>query len=68
MVQNKREASFIQHVSKIVEDNMKNEGFGVSELAARMNMSRSNLHRKIKSASGISVSQFIRNARLDSAL
>jgi len=47
---------------------MENEGFGVSELAGKMNMSRSNLHRKIKSATGISVSQFIRNARLERAL
>ena len=68
MVQNRREQLFIQHVSKIVEANMKNEGLGVSELASRLNMSRSNLHRKIKSATGISVSQFLRNARLDSAL
>jgi non-specific serine/threonine protein kinase len=68
MVQNRRKESFIQQVSSIVEANMKDEGFGVSELATRMNMSRSNLHRKIKSATGISVSQFIRNARLDSAL
>ena len=68
MVQNRREKSFIHRVSKMVEDNMKNEGFGVSELAARMNMSRSNLHRKIKSATGITVSQVIRNARLDRAL
>jgi non-specific serine/threonine protein kinase len=66
--QNRREESFIQHVSRIVEASMKDEGFGVSELAGRMNMSRSNLHRKIKSATGISVSQFIRNARLDKAL
>ena len=68
MVQNRREESFIQHASRTVEANMKSEGFGVSELAGRMNMSRSNLHRKIKSATGISVSQFIRKARLDRAL
>jgi predicted ATPase/AraC-like DNA-binding protein len=46
---------------------MKDEDFGVSELAREMNMSRSNLHRRIKSATGISVNQFIRNARLRKA-
>lgn len=33
-----------------------------------MNMSRSNLHRRIKSVTGKSVSQFIRNTRLNKAL
>ena len=47
---------------------MKDEGFGVSELAGEMNMSRSTLHRRIRSETGISVSQFIRNARLNRAL
>ena len=55
---NRGENSFIHHVSEIVEANMKDEGFGVSELAREMNMSRSNLYRKIKIATGFSVSQF----------
>ena len=47
---------------------MKDEGFGVSELANVMNMSRTTLYRKIKTGTGQSVSQFIRNARLNRAL
>jgi non-specific serine/threonine protein kinase len=61
-------ATFIQRVTRLIEANMKNEGFGVSELASKMNMSRSNLHRKVKSGTGLSVSQFIRIARLEKAL
>jgi len=47
---------------------MKDERFGVSELAGKMNMSRKTLYRRIKSLTGKSVSQFIRNSRLNKAL
>lgn len=67
-IQNKRQDSFIKGVMELFDLNMKDEGFGVSELASKMNISRTTLHRRIKSASGQSVSQFIRNARLNKAL
>lgn len=41
------------------------ERFGVSELAARMHMSRSNLLRRIKQSTNRSASQFIRDIRLE---
>ena len=44
------------------------EQFGVSELVEQFGVSRSQLHRKLKSATGQSVSQFIREIRLDEAL
>ena len=65
---NVREATFIERVNEFIASNIKDEGFRVSELANKMHMSRSNLHRRIKSGTGISVSQFIRNARLKKAL
>lgn len=46
---------------------MSDEQFGVSELANRMNMSRSNLLRKVKQETGASVSVFIRRVRLHHA-
>ncbi len=67
-LQNRRENAFAQHVNELVRANMKDEGFGVSELANVMNMSRTTLYRKIKTVTGHSVSQFIRNARLNRAL
>jgi len=67
-IQNKREDAFIKRVNEIIANNMKDERFGVSELAGRMNMSRKTLYRRIQSATGKSVSQFIRNARLDKAM
>ena len=67
-IRNNRDKNFIKTVNEIIEANLSNERFGVSELAGKMNMSRTTLHRRVKSAIGHSVSQFIRNARLSKAL
>lgn len=55
---------FLSQITAIVEENMSNEQFGVSELAHEMNMSRSNLLRKVKKLTKLSVSQLIRQVRL----
>jgi predicted ATPase/AraC-like DNA-binding protein len=60
--------SFTRCLNEIIEVNLSNERFGVSELAFKMNMSRKTLYRRIKSATGQSVSQFLRNKRLNKAL
>jgi predicted ATPase/AraC-like DNA-binding protein len=67
-IQNGSHKTFILRVNDVIASNLKDEKFGVSELARELNMSRSNLHRKIKSGTGISVSRYIRNARLSKAL
>ena len=67
-IQNRREATFIKRVNDLITANMKDERFGVSELAGKMNMSRKTLYRRIKSLTGFSVSQFIRNVRLNKAM
>jgi TolB-like protein/AraC-like DNA-binding protein/Tfp pilus assembly protein PilF len=59
---------FLNATTKVVIDNMSDERFGVSELAAEVGMSRSNLLRKIKKLTGLSVSQFIRQLRLKEAM
>lgn len=60
--------SFIEKLKAIVLANYTNEHFGVSDLVDQFGMSRSQLHRKLKVATGQSVSQFIREIRLDEAL
>ncbi len=67
-IQNRRMDTFIKGVNEIIVAKMKDEGFGVSELAKEMNISRTTLHRKIKSGTGQSVSQLIRDTRLKRAL
>ena len=58
---------FIEQAESLVIENMSDEKFGVSELAGALNMSRSNLLRKIKKHTGLSASQFIRQIRLEKA-
>ena len=58
---------FIQKLVVVIEDNLADENFGVSELAESISMSRSNLLRKVKQVTGESVSVLIRNVRLSNA-
>jgi len=58
------ENDFLSQIIAVVEKNISNEQFGVSELADEMNMSRSNLLRKVKKLTKLSVSQLIKEVRL----
>ncbi len=62
------ESDFISQIESIILENLSNEQFGVSELAEIMNMSRSNLLRKIKKNTQLSASQFIRQIRLKKSM
>ena len=55
---------FLEKLKKEVDDNLTNDQFSVEELARNIGMSRSQLHRKLSTATGQSVSQFIREYRL----
>lgn len=61
-------STFIEQAEALILENLGNEQFGVSELADAMNMSRSNLLRKIKKQAKLSASQFIRQVRLKEAM
>jgi len=62
------ENDFLKKINEIIEENLSDENFGVSELAAAAGMSRSNLLRKVKSLTNVSVSLFIRKVRLKKAM
>lgn len=62
------ENDFLKQITAVIEENLSNEQFGVSELAHEIGMSRSNLLRKVKKLTGLSVSQFIRQLRLNRAM
>ena len=59
---------FLEQLTDVVEKHIAEENFGVSELATAVGMSRSNLLRKVKKLTDLSVSQFIRQARLQKAM
>ena len=59
---------FLNRLTGIVLDNLANENFGVLELAKEAGISRSSVHRKLRSITHHSVSQFIREIRLQHAM
>lgn len=59
--------NFHDRINEVIDSNLTNEQFGVSELAKELNISRSSLHRKVKQATGITVSQLICRIRLEKA-
>jgi AraC-like DNA-binding protein/TolB-like protein len=65
---NHTEDQFLQKITEIIDANLHNEHFGVTELAEQLGMSRITLHRKVKAVIRKSVSELIREARLNRAL
>jgi len=59
--------TFTNKLTEIVLANLKNEQFGVEELSRLMGMSHSTIHRKLISYTNRSLSQFIREVRLQKA-
>ncbi|SHI84000.1 helix-turn-helix domain-containing protein [Pseudozobellia thermophila] len=59
---------FTEQAEALILAHLSDEHFGVSELAAAMHMSRSNLLRKCKKQTQLSASQFIRQVRLQQAM
>jgi TolB-like protein/AraC-like DNA-binding protein/Tfp pilus assembly protein PilF len=59
---------FLSQLTAVIVEKAADDQFGVSELADALNMSRSNLLRKIRSATNLSASQFIRQVRLEIAM
>lgn len=58
------EKVFLQKLMDILEKNISNEAFGVTELSTEIGMSRSQLHRKLMALIDMNASNFIRNYRL----
>ena len=58
---------FIDKARVIVLNNLSNDKFGVGELASELSLSKSQVLRKIKTATNKSVNQYIRELRLEKA-
>jgi AraC-like DNA-binding protein len=58
---------FIKNVLNYINDNMTEYELSVEVLASKVFLSRSQLYRKIKTLTGITVNEFIRNVRLEKA-
>jgi len=62
------EDAFLQAMTDVVYANLSNEHFGAKELAKEVGLSRSQIHRKLHRINGKSITQFIREIRLEQAL
>ena len=58
---------YLIKVEKIIAMHLDDHTFNVTELCAKLNLSRSQLHRKIKALTGLGPNKFIRNYRLTEA-
>lgn len=59
---------FLRKLEQIVLNHLDDEDFNVENLASTFGISRSHLHRKLKRIKGQSISQFVREIRLDEAM
>lgn len=60
--------TFVEKLELLVLDNLQNPQFSVEELAEKLNISRSSLHRKLKKDINKSVTEFIREVRIRRAI
>lgn len=58
---------FLQKVLRVVESQISDEDFDMPQLCKALNMSRTNLFRKLKALTGKSATDFIRHLRLEKA-
>lgn len=58
---------FISKINEVIDSNMDNEKFSVADITARMGVSRSLLHMKMKSLLNISTGDYVRKRRLSRA-
>lgn len=59
---------FLNKVRDVIEKNLSDESFSMDKLAEELMISRSKLHRKIKSLSGITTSEFVNLVRIKKAV
>lgn len=67
VIKNTTDDKFIQKVIDLINTNIAEQDFGVSELGKELGISRVHLHRKLKATANLSPNEFIRNIRLQKA-
>ena len=64
---NNRDQAFLLKLSRIVEENLENSSFNITEFTKHAGVSRSLLHLKLKKLANLSASEFIKTIRLGKA-
>ena len=58
----------MERIMKVINDHLDDSDFNVDALTKEVGISRAQLHRKMKEMTGLPVSEFIRNIRLEQAV
>ncbi len=58
----------MERIMKVINDHLSDSDFNVEVLCSEVGISRAQLHRKMKDMTGLPVSEFIRNIRLEQAV
>lgn len=64
---NRLDNEFIAKVKAIIEENIESEQISMAQIAQRLNMSHSTLYRKLKAVTGLSINEFVRKTKLQTA-
>lgn len=59
--------AMLNQLTKYIESELSNSDLEVTEICKALHISRTQLHRKLKSLTGLSATQFVRNVRLKKA-
>ncbi|MFR9651518.1 MAG: response regulator [Rikenellaceae bacterium] len=65
---NAADKEFISRLESIIEQNLSNPNFSIEEIEPLLDYSRMQLYRKLKSITGLSIVEFVRNYRLSRAV
>lgn len=68
LTSNTTDQNFLKKALDTIDENLTNAHFGVEDFSAAFNMSRRNLLRKLKSITGLSANEFIKNVRMKKSL
>ena len=64
----KKNSLFIQRITELIEANLEDELYGITQLCKDFGISRAQLHRNLIADTGLSASKYIRSIRLRKAL
>lgn len=67
LTNNTLDEEFLKKAIEVINENMANTDFSIDEFAANMNISRSNLYRKVKAITGQSTNDFIYKIKFNHA-
>ena len=67
VARNKYDEKLLNDIKKVIEENIGNEEFSVSDVIKAVGISRTMLHVKLKSMLDMSIGDYIRNVRIDRA-